>query len=167
MKLVLVTLLTVLLLAVESALLRPLGVGPARLDLQVAIILFLALHGSTLEGAFGSFLVGCLVDLYSGQPSGLYAFSSVVVYLGGRLVAPFVDVRSAWRFAPLAGVLDLLHNLVAWSLVLFTTAGGADRSAMLAAMPTTACFAALAALALWPLLNRLERLFKKPERGLL
>lgn len=158
---------TVLLLAVESALLRPLGLSVARFDVGVAAILFFALRCHTLEGAFGAAVTGYVVDVLSGQPSGLYVFAAVLSFLLARLVAPFVETRSAFAFAAVAAPLDALHNLTVWGLCLVGTAPGDQRPAMLAAIPASAGLTAAVSLLLWPLFRRVNGAFEKPDPGLL
>jgi len=166
MKVLFISLASLALVAVECALVRALGLSVARIDVHVAVVLFLALRCQTLEGAAGAFAVGYFFDVLSGQPSGLYVFSAVLIFLVARLLSPFVDVRSAKGFAPLAAAVDLLHNLAA---VWLATIGaqGISRAAAFGAIWPTAALTALAALGVWPLLRSIENLFKKPERGLL
>ena len=168
MKLVAYLLASLLLLAVECALLRPLGLSVARPDVGVAVVLFLALRCHGLEGALGSAAVGYFVDVLSGQPSGLYVFAAVLTFLLSRLVAPFVEAKSALAFAALAAPIDALHNLAVWVLAsLLGTAPGADRGPMLRAVPWSALLTGLAAPLVWLALRRLEGLFEKPDTGLL
>lgn len=167
MKLLTLWLVCLALVATECALLRPFGLSSARADVHVAVIVFLALRCTTLEGAFGAFAAGYVVDALSGLPTGLYVFTSVLAFLIARLLAPFVDVKKAGAFALLAALVDSLHNLAVWGLALLGTAPEADRGAILQAIPLTAGLTAVAALVAWPLLTRAEALFKKPETGLL
>ncbi|MGI5862743.1 MAG: hypothetical protein ACOX6T_11895 [Myxococcales bacterium] len=166
MKVVLISLACLALVAVECALLRPLGISVARADVHVVFVLFFALRCQTLEGALGAFAAGYFVDVLSGQPSGLYVFTSVLTFLLARLLAPFVDVRSVKGFVPLAAVIDLLHNLAAIGML--SLASPSTRlGPVFSAMWPTAGLTMLAALLVWPLLKAIEGIFKKPERGLL
>ena len=167
MKLVSYLLASLLLLSMEVALLRPLGLSVARPDVGVAAVLFLALRSHGLEGAMGAAAVGYFVDVLSGQPSGLYVFAAVLTFLVSRLIAPFVEAKSAVAFAALAAPVDALHNLTVWGLSLVGTAPGADRGAMLRAVPLSALLTALAAPLVWLTLRRLEGMFEKPDTGLL
>jgi len=167
MKLVALLLASLMLLAAECALLRPLGLSVARPDFGVAALLFFALRCQTLEGALGAAAVGYFVDVLSGQPSGLYVFAAVFTFLLARLVAPFVEARSALSFAALAAPIDALHNLTVWGLSLVGTAPGANRAAMLRAVPASALLTAVAAALVWVGLKRVEGLFEKPDTGLL
>lgn len=167
MKLLALLTLALLLLALETALLRPLGLSVARADVGVAVVLYLALRSPTLEGLFGAAVVGYFVDVLSGQPSGLYVFAAVLTFLLARLVAPFVEAKRALAFAAVVAPVDAFHNLTVWGLSLVGTAPGANRPAMLGAIPATAGLTALAALAAWPLFRKVGGLFEKPDTGLL
>jgi hypothetical protein len=167
MKVISLTLACLILLALECALLRPLGWSVARFDVSVALVVFLALNCQTLEGAFGSFAAGYMLDAVSGLPSGLYVFTAVLTFLLARLVSPFVEVRGPVSFAALAAGMDALHNLAAWGLVLLGSDEGIDRSAMLGGVLPSAALTALVAPLLWLVLRRIEASFEKPETGLL
>jgi rod shape-determining protein MreD len=166
MKLASLALACLALVAIECAVLRPFGLSVARSDVAVAAVLFFGLRCQTLEGAFASFAAGYFVDVLSGQPSGLYVFTAVLTYLVARLIAPFVEVRSARRFALLAAGLDVLHNLAALGLLLLSAQPEASRRAMLSAIPLTALLTSVAALVAWPVLRFAEGAFKKQESGI-
>lgn len=165
MKLVALLLASLLFLAVECALLRPLGLSVARPDVGVAAVLFFALRCHGLEGAFGAAAVGYFVDVLSGSPSGLYVFAAVFTFLLSRLVAPFVEAKSAVAFAALCAPIDALHSLTVWGLSLVP--GGVDRSAMLRAMPLSAALTSAAGALVWLTFRKIEGQFEKPDTGLL
>lgn len=167
MKLLVTILVALVLLAVETALLPAFGFSIARFDVSVAVVMFLVVRAQTLEGAVGSFFAGYFLDVLSGQPTGLYAFTAVLMFLIGRIFAPLADVRSAVAFVPLVFVADLLHNLLTWMLVSLATPEGISRSAMLGGLFATAALTALVAAPIWLLLARLEKALTKPETGLL
>jgi rod shape-determining protein MreD len=167
MKVVLISLVCLAMVAVECAILHPFGLSIARADVHVAIVLFLALRCQTLEGTVGSFMAGYLVDSLSGEPSGLYVFSSVLTFLLARLLAPFVEVRSVKGFVFLAGAVDLLHNLSVLGLSKLLAVPGVSQGPSFLAIWPTAGLTMAAALLAWPLLRAIETLFKKPESGLL
>jgi hypothetical protein len=154
-------------LALEGALLRPLGLSVARFDVGVAFVVFLALRLSTLEGAVGAAAVGYFMDVLCGQPSGLPVFAAVLTFLVARFAAPFVEAKSALAFAAVCAPIDAFFNLVVWALALVGTPPGQGRGAMLSAVPLTAGLTALAALLLWPVMRRLLGAFEKPDTGLL
>ncbi len=167
MKLLLTILVALVLLAVQTAVMRAFGFAIARFDVSLAVVMFLAVRAQTLEGAVGSFFAGYFLDLLSGQPTGLYAFTSVLMFLFGRVFAPLADVRSAPAFAILVFAGDLLHNLVAWGLVSLATPEEISRSAMLGGLPASAALTAMAAIPVWLILAKIEKAFSKPETGLL
>jgi len=167
MKLVTLVLVSLLLLAVECAVLRPLGLSVARPDVGVAAVLFFALRCHGLEGALGAAAVGYFVDVLSGSPTGLYVFAAVFTFLLSRLVAPFVEARSAAAFAALCAPIDALHNLTVWGLSLVGTVPGGDRSAMLRSVPLSAVLTAGGGALVWLAFRKIEGQFEKPDAGLL
>lgn len=167
MKVIALSLACLAAVAAECALLRPFGLSIARAEVHVAVILFFALRCHTLEGALGSFAAGYFIDVLSGQPSGLYVFTAVLTFLLARFVAPFVDVRTAKGFAPLAAAIDVMHGLIVWGLVSLVTPAEQSRDAMLGSVLATAGLTAIAALLIWPVLRSIENFFRKPETGLL
>jgi rod shape-determining protein MreD len=166
MKLVALLAVTLVLLGMETALLRPFGLSVARADVCVVAVLFIALRCNILEGALGAAVAGYFVDVLSGQPSGLPIFTSVFIFWLARLVAPFVEAKKALPFAALAVPIDLAYNFTVWGLSLIGTAQG-NRLAMLKALPLTAILTAGVALLMWPLLRKVDSLFEKPDTGLL
>ncbi len=88
----------------------------ARIDVTVAIVAFLALRAGLLEGAVAAYAVGYLLDLMTGQPTGLYTLLALVTFLLGRIAASLVDVRSAMSFAGFAMAADVAHGLLAWGI---------------------------------------------------
>lgn len=163
MKLIALSAIALVLLAMECALLRSLRLSIARADVGVVLVLFFALRCSVLEGAIGGAAVGYLVDVLSGQPSGLYIFTAVLTFLFSKFIAPLAEIRSATAFAFLAGGLDALHNLTAFGLVRLSSQGGVSYTAMLYAIPASAGLTMLAGWLIWPLLTKIDSLFKKPD----
>ena len=58
MKFLLFSALALLLLSVESVLVRSFGFEVTRIDVGLAIVVYVALCGTTVEGAFSAFAVG-------------------------------------------------------------------------------------------------------------
>jgi len=112
MKFLVTVLLSLLLLSIESVVVKYLGLTVSRIDVTVAIVAFLGLRASLSEGALSSFCVGYLVDLMSGQPTGLYTFLSVFTFLICRLAGTLVDIRSGPSFALFAAAADLGHAVL-------------------------------------------------------
>ncbi|MCY1015242.1 hypothetical protein [Pyxidicoccus sp. MSG2] len=145
--------LALALLTLESVVVKQAGLVLGRIDVTVVLVAFLALRATLLEGAFSAFAVGYLLDLMSGQPTGLFTFLAVLTFLVGRLVATFVDVRGAMSFALFAMGADVGHSLLS---TFFTWLTVKDGSASLSGLPLQVVLTGAAALALFPLLRRFE-----------
>ena len=167
MKFLLTVLLGLVLLTVESVVVKYLGLSVSRIDVTVAIIAFLALRAGTLEGAFSSFCLGYLLDLMSGRPTGLYTFLAVLVFLLGRLAAQLVNLRSALGFALFAMAADLAHGLLAIFFQWLATGASEAVASNLGAIPLQVGLTGLAAALLYPLLQRLDSGSDRPQMGLL
>ena len=67
------------------------GNGP-RPDLVLILTLYLGIHETPLQGAFTSWLLGCLLDVFSGTTFGLYGLILLLVFcatfLGGASTQP-------------------------------------------------------------------------------
>ncbi|MCP3060751.1 hypothetical protein LXT21_18355 [Myxococcus sp. K38C18041901] len=153
------------LLTLESVVVKQAGLVLGRIDVTVVLVAFLALRATLLEGAFSAFAVGYLLDLMSGQPTGLFTFLAVFTFLVGRLVSTFVDVRGALSFALFAMGADVGHGLLAAFFTWLTVKDGGTAPA-LAGLPLQVALTGAAALALFPLLRRFEAAQDRPA-GLL
>jgi rod shape-determining protein MreD len=163
-KFLLTVALAIVLLSVESVVVKYLGFSVVRIDVTVVIIAFLALRAGTLEGAFAAFAVGYLLDLMSGQPTGLYTFLAVLVFLLGRLGSSLVDVRSAASFAVFAVGMDVTHSLLA-SFFMWLTSRGVGVGFSLSSLVAQMLLTGLAALLLYPLLRKMDPGSERPEVG--
>jgi len=165
MKLLVTLVLTLFLLALESVVVKYLGLSVARIDVTVAVVAFLALKAGLLEGAVAAYAVGYLLDLMTGQPTGLYTLVALMTFLLGRLAASLVDVRSAISFAGFAMAADVAHGLLAWAIAGVT--GKQLHLAGLAGLPLEVLLTGMAALLLFPLLRRFGLGAERREPGLL
>jgi rod shape-determining protein MreD len=165
MKLLITLVLTLFLLALESVVVKYLGLSVARIDVTVAIVAFLALKAGLLEGAVAAYAVGYLLDLMTGQPTGLYTLLALVTFLVGRMAASLVDVRSGFSFAGFAMAADVAHGLLAWGIS--GVSGRQLHLAGLAGLPLEVVLTGLAALLLYPLLRRFGLGAERREPGLL
>jgi hypothetical protein len=145
--------LALALLTLESVVVKQAGLVLGRIDVTVVLVAFLALRATLLEGAFSAFAVGYLLDLMSGQPTGLFTFLAVLTFLVGRLVSTFVDVRGALSFALFAMGADVGHSLLS---AFFTWLTVKEGSTSLSGLPLQVVLTGAAALALFPLLRRFE-----------
>ncbi len=166
MKFATTAVLTLLLLTIESVVVKYLGFSVSRIDVTVAIVAFLSLRAGTLEGAFSSFAVGYLLDLMSGRPTGLYTFLAVFTFLLGRLAASLVDVRSAFLFVIFTMAADLGHGLLAVFFSWLTSRDAAFGST-LSALPLQVALTGTAALCLYPLFRKIDSGTDRAEVGLL
>ena len=143
------------MLTLESVVVKQAGLVLGRIDVTVVLVAFLALRATLMEGAISAFAVGYLLDLMSGQPTGLFTFLAVFTFLVGRLVSTFVDVRGALSFALFAMGADVGHGLLSAFFTWLTVKDGSTAS-LLSGLPLQVVLTGAAALALFPLLRRFE-----------
>ena len=159
--------LALVLLALESVLVKYLGLTLARIDVTVAIVAFLSLRAGLLEGAFGAFAVGYLLDLMSGRPTGLYTFLAVLTFLLGRVARSLVEVRGMVGFALFAMGADAVHGLLALLVTWLTSKTWGVAVLSPAGLPLEVVLTGAAAFCLYPLLQRFGPVAERPEPGLL
>ncbi len=167
MKFLFTILFALLLLSVESALVKYFGFAVTRIDVTVVLVAFLALRAPTLEGAFAAFATGYLLDLMSGRPTGLYTFLAVLTFLMGRLAASLVDVRSPLSFALFAVAADAGHTLLSVFFTWMTAKESSTGGALLTGLPLQIALTGLAAILLYPLLRRIDPGSERPQVGTL
>jgi hypothetical protein len=156
-----------LLLTIESAVVKYVGFQVVRIDVTVALVVFLALRANTVEGAVSSFSIGYLLDVMGGNPTWLYCFLAVLVFLLVRLASNLVDVRSAPLFVVFVAGADLGHGLLATFFTWMTSKAGAVPTASLSSLPIQVALTAAAALRMWPLLRKFDPGTERPEVGAL
>lgn len=155
MKFLVTLALALLLLTLESVVVQQLGLAISRIDVTVVLVAFLAVRASTQEGAISSFAVGYLLDLMSGQPTGLFTFLAVFTFLVGKLVVSLVEVRGRAAFVLFAMGADVGHSLLTSFFTWLTTKDG-SASALLPGLPLQVTLTGVAAVFLYPLLRRFE-----------
>ena len=148
--------LALLLLTLESVVVQQLGLAISRIDVTVVLVAFLAVRANTREGAISAFSVGYLLDLMSGQPTGLFTFLAVLTFLVGKLVVSLVEVRGRVAFVLFAMGADVGHGLLASFFTWMTTKDGGSASALLPGLPLQVTLTGVAAALLYPLLRRFE-----------
>ncbi len=158
--------LALVLLSFEAVVLKYFGLSVARIDVTVVMVAFLALRASTMEGAVSSFAIGYMLDLMSGHPTGLFTFLAVLVFLLGRIGSSLVDVRSPVSFAVFAVGMDAVHALLT---VFFSwmTSKGAGVGFSVWSLVVQMLLTGAAALALYPLLRKVDPGSDRPEIGAL
>jgi rod shape-determining protein MreD len=70
----------VVAVVVQTTLVQRLGFLPAAPDLIVVLCVYLGLHYHSAGGAVGAFLLGYLLDTFSGAVPGLYCLTMTVVF---------------------------------------------------------------------------------------
>jgi hypothetical protein len=155
MKFLVTIALALLLLTLESVLVQQLGLAISRIDVTVVLVAFLALRAGMQEGAISSFAVGYLLDLMSGQPTGLFTFLAVFTFLVGKLVVKLVDVRGRAAFVLFAMGADVGHGMLAGFFTWLTTKEG-PAMGVLPGLPLQVMLTGVAAAFLYPLLRRFE-----------
>jgi rod shape-determining protein MreD len=155
MKFLVTLALALLLLTLESVVVQQLGLAISRIDVTVVLVAFLAVRASTLEGSISSFSVGYLLDLMSGQPTGLFTFLAVFTFLVGKLVVSLVEVRGRAAFVLFAMGADVGHGLLA-SFFTWLTAKDGAAWALLPGLPLQVTLTGVAAAFIHPLLRRFE-----------
>lgn len=160
--------MALVLLSFEAVLVKYSGLAITRIDVTVALVAFLALRANTQEGAISAFIIGYLLDLSTGRPTGLYTFLAVLTFLLGKLAASLVDVRSGFMFALYAMGADATHGLLAIFFTWLTLrGGGAGGGIPLSSLPVQVLLTGLAALLMYPLLRRIDPGTERPQIGVL
>lgn len=164
MKFLAFSALALLLLSVESVLVKFLGLEVTRIDVGLAIVVYVALRATTLEGAFSAFAVGYLLDVFTGRPTGLYPFLAMLVFLLVRGAGQLIDGRSRGGYALMVAAATFGHALLVGFFTWLTSRqeGGVSWSGL----PLQVILATGAALLLWPILKRIES-GDHPEPGVL
>lgn len=156
MKGALLTALALVLLSLESVLVRSFGFEVTRVDVTIALIVFIAVRGRTIEGALTSFAIGYLLDVFTGRPSGLFPGLAVLVFLLARAAAQLLDGKSRLGFALFSAGASALHSLFAFLLTWLTSKSAEGRVLSLSGMPLQVLLTLAFAWALFPLLARIE-----------
>lgn len=158
--------LALALLAVESVAVQLLGLAIVRVDVTVVLVCLLGLRAPLVGGAATAFAVGWSLDLMSGQPTGLYTFLAVLVFLGARVMSRLVDVRTRPSFALFAMGADAAHGVLAAVLTWMTAKEGGAALPMLRGVPLTVALTGAAAFALYPLLKKFDAAADRASSGL-
>ena len=160
------SILALLLLSVESVLVKTFGFEVTRIDVGLALVVYAGLRCTTIEGAFSAFSVGYLLDVFTGRPTGLYPALAVLVFLLVRGAGVVVDTRSRGPYALLVAVATVGHAVLAVFFSWLTSAAGSGHVFSLSGVPLQVLLTTLAGIAMWPLLKKIEP-GERPEPGLL
>ncbi|MBS2027221.1 MAG: hypothetical protein JST54_04880 [Deltaproteobacteria bacterium] len=168
-KLVLALAMGLAAMAVASVIVHAFGLPSARIEIAAILVVWACLSLDTTRAAMCSYAAGYLFDVMGGAPTGLYAFVAMLTFVVCRVVVVVVDVRGPVGFAALCFFIDSIHQLIAHGLIAFFAGrtGPQPAHAALVALPATALFTALAAAAMHPLFQRLDRAFDREESSAL
>ncbi|MDP1915925.1 MAG: rod shape-determining protein MreD [Myxococcales bacterium] len=156
MKGALFTSLALVLLSIEAVLVKTFGFEVTRIDVTIAIIVFMAVRSKTIEGSLTAFAIGYLLDVFTGRPSGLYPALAVLVFLLARAAAQLLDGKSRLGYALFAAGATVGHSLVAFLLMWLTSKNADGRVLSLTAVPLQALLTGVTAALLFPLLAKIE-----------
>lgn len=119
--------LGLLLILVQSNLFRVMGYVPlagATPSLLLPLVVFMGVHEySVFRGALLSFALGYLLDVFAAAPTGLYTFSSVVVFVVSRVAGVRLAAQTALTKIALAFAFSLLEGTV---VIILTAIFGGD-----------------------------------------
>ncbi len=104
------------LVSLQTALLRYVGGGAFSVALALPIVVYLGLHAGNVDGAVGAAGVGYVVDLMAGGPKGLMTFLAVGLFLGSRVAGAALSVQGMPGFAALSGLGTFLYGLAALAI---------------------------------------------------
>jgi hypothetical protein len=151
--------LTIVLLSVESVLVKAFGFEVTRVDVCVALLTFLGLRSTLMEGAFTAFSVGYLLDVFTGRPTGLYPFLAVLMFLLVKFSSQVIDARGRLSFGLTVAGATFVHVLLAF-LFTWLTARSTGYVRSLAGLPLQVVLTGGIGALIFPWLKRLE----PPER---
>jgi rod shape-determining protein MreD len=158
--------LALLLLSVESVLVKTFGFEVTRIDVGLALVVYAGLRCTTIEGALSAFSVGYLLDVFTGRPTGLYPALAVLVFLFVRAAGMLVDGRSRGAYALIVAAATVGHALLAVFFSWLTSASGGGHVLSLSGVPLQVVLTTVAGTAMWPLLKKIEP-GERPEPGVL
>lgn len=158
--------LALLLLSVESVLVKTFGFEVTRIDVGLALVVYVGLRATTLEGAFSAFAVGYLLDVFTGRPTGLYPFLAVLIFLLVRAAGQLLDGRSRASYALFVAAATVGHALLAVFFSWLTSRSGSGNVLSLSGVPLQVVLTTAAGALMWPLLKKIEP-GERPEPGVL
>jgi hypothetical protein len=153
MSIALFSILTLLLLSLESVLVKMFAFEFVRIDVVLCIIVFVCLRSTLLTGAIVSFMVGYLLDVFSGQPTWLEPGVAMTLFVVFRLVSTSFHSRGRLGFALFCIAATSLHALLVAILTWITHVGSAQS---LAFLPLQVLVTTIAGQLLWFILRRIE-----------
>jgi rod shape-determining protein MreD len=158
--------LALLMLSIESVLVKSLGFENTRIDVGLALVVFVGLRASAVSGATTSFMVGYLFDVFTGRPTGLFPFLAVLVFLIVRSAGRVVDGRARSSVVLFVAAATLVHALLAVLFTWLTSRNGEGHVYSLSGSPLQIVLTTIVGALLWPLLRKIEP-GERPEPGVI
>ena len=155
MKVIGLAFVALILMAVEGALSRVLGLEFSRIEFDVAFIVAFALRCPLLIGAVGAFLIGFFSDVLGGLPTWLYPAVSGILFITTRLVARVFAAQTRWTFVLLVGGASVLKEILAMSITWVASAYLLFPAGRFGGITVKAVSSAVVAYFLWPAVVRL------------
>ncbi len=166
-RILLLLLLGILLLTVQTTLLRSVPIQRVRPDFMLIFTLFLAFSVSPLPGGILAFLMGYLVDLFSGNTFGLYTFSRPLLFYVAYLFKSKFYVEgfsSQFIFVFLTACLEGVFVLILFTLLNPEPVFQRYPSVLLSLMPQST-FTALITPLFFPLFQKVSGLTTGKDSG--
>lgn len=136
----------VLAVALQTALFQQIRFLPAAPDLVVVLTVYLSLHYHTAGGALGAFLLGYLLDAFSGSPPGLYCLAMTSVFTLVYLLS-----KRLWMGNPVTNLAAVALGCAAKSFVVLVYFAVANPGATWQTLLQTLAFESVLALLVAPL----------------
>ncbi len=148
---------SILAVLLQTSLAGRLGILSAPPDVMTLLVVYLGLHYRSAAGAVGAFLLGYLLDAFSGSPPGLYCFAMTLVFATVGLLAQRMWIENPITRLAIAGAGLGVKSIVVATWFALATPGRVPWPVLAGTLSTEAVLALLAAPFLYPLLDRYLR----------
>jgi rod shape-determining protein MreD len=144
-------LLSVLIILLQTTVVRYLSLQGIVPDIVLLWIVFLAIRRGQIEGTIAGFLLGLVLDLVSG-PDGMLGLAALTKTVAGFVAGYFYNENKTfqtlggYQFLLITGLVSLVHNSLYFLIFLQGSGLGLTRILLLHGVPTTAYTTAVAVL---------------------
>jgi hypothetical protein len=156
-------LVTIGLLMIQGVLF---GADRIRVDVGLAIVVFLALERAVIPGASWAIVVGYLNDVFAGSSRGLYGSAFVIVFFVLRLIASQLAGGGVLFVSALGLLASLLSIVLMLLLERFLGPGTSTVAGLSPALPSLMLGALVLSYPIYRLLKRVDDQFTEPEDDL-
>lgn len=153
-----------LAVVLQTTLLEPFRLLPAAPDLIVVLCVYLGLHYHSVGGAVGAFLLGYLLDTFSGSPPGLYALAMTLVFAFVYLVSKRLWVENPVTNVAAVGLGCIVKIATVVTYFALVTPSNVGWIALLRTLLFEALFALVLAPIIFSALDANVRLVRRPRR---